>query len=127
VNGRVIMYADTVTDSMRACISETERRRAMQEAYNQEHGITPQSVVRHLDEVMSSVYERDYMTAPMLVRDGAEVFRSQAELDAHIGTLQQRMKAAAANLDFEKAAAIRDDIKRLRNADLGLPWPARRS
>jgi excinuclease ABC subunit B len=126
VNGLVIMYADRVTDSMRACISETERRRAMQEAYNVEHGITPQSVVRHLDEVMSSVYERDYMTAPMLVRDGAIVFRTQAELDAHLGGLQEKMKAAAANLDFEKAAAIRDDIKRLRTADLGLPWPARR-
>jgi excinuclease ABC subunit B len=126
VNGLVIMYADRVTDSMRACISETERRRAMQEAYNVEHGITPQSVVRHLDEVMSSVYERDYMTAPMLVRDGAIVFRTQAELDAHLSGLQEKMKAAATNLDFEKAAAIRDDIKRLRTADLGLPWPARR-
>ncbi|MGC4085370.1 MAG: helicase-related protein [Vicinamibacterales bacterium] len=126
VNGRVIMYADTHTDSMRACIGETERRRAMQQAYNEEHGITPQSVVRQLDDVMSSVYERDYMTAPMLVRDGAEVFRTQAELDAHVSRLQEKMKAAAANLDFEKAAALRDDIKRLRNADLGLPWPARR-
>src|SRR4051812_33656777 len=127
VHGRVIMYADKITDSMRACISETERRRAMQEAYNLEHGITPQSVVRQLDEVMSSVYERDYMTAPMLVRDGAIVFRTQAELDAHLAGLQEKMKAAAANLDFEKAATLRDDIKRLRSADLGLPWPARRS
>ena len=127
VNGRVIMYADTVTDSMRACIGETERRRALQHAYNVEHGITPQSVVRHLDDVMSSVYERDYMTAPLLVRDGAEVFRTQEELDAHIARLQEKMKAAAANLDFEKAASLRDDIKRLRSADLGLPWPARRS
>jgi excinuclease ABC subunit B len=127
VNGRVIMYADTVTDSMRACINETERRRALQEAYNAEHGITPQSVVRQIDDVMSSVYERDYMTAPMLVRDGAETFRTQADLDAHIAGLQEKMNAAAANLDFEKAAALRDDIKRLRNADLGLPWPARRN
>ncbi len=127
INGRVIMYADKVTDSMRACMGETERRRAIQEAYNVEHGITPQSVVRQLDDVMSSVYERDYMTAPMLVRDGAEVFRTQAELDAHLAGLQEKMKAAAANLDFEKAAALRDDIKRLRNADLGMPWPARRT
>jgi excinuclease ABC subunit B len=99
----------------------------MQEVYNTEHGITPQSVVRQLDDVMSSVYERDYMTAPMLVRDGAEVFRTQGELDAHLAGLQEKMKAAAANLDFEKAASLRDDIKRLRSADLGLPWPARRS
>ena len=127
VNGIVIMYADRVTDSMRACMDETERRRAIQDAYNVEHGITPQSVVRQLDDVMSSVYERDYMTAPMLVRDGAEVFRTQAELDAHLAGLQAKMKAAAVNLDFEKAAALRDDLKRLRNADLGLPWPARRT
>ncbi len=127
VNGQVIMYADTVTDSMRACMSETDRRRALQAAYNAEHGITPQSVVRQIDDVMSSVYERDYMSAPMLVRDGAQTFRSQADLDAHLASLQEKMKAAAANLDFEKAAALRDDIKRLRTADLGLPWPARRA
>jgi excinuclease ABC subunit B len=126
VNGRVIMYADTVTDSMRAAISETDRRRAIQEAYNAEHGITPQSIVKQIDDVMSSVYERDYMAPPMLVRDGAEVFRTQGELDAHLSALQEKMRAAAANLDFEKAAALRDDIKRLRAADLGLPWPARR-
>src|ERR671934_73354 len=64
VNGRVIMYADTVTDSMRTCIQETDRRRVLQEKYNLEHGITPQSIVKQIDEVMSSVYERDYMTPP---------------------------------------------------------------
>jgi excinuclease ABC subunit B len=122
VNGRVIMYADTITDSMRACISETERRRALQQAYNEEHGITPQSIVKQIDEVMSSVYERDYMT-PAAIRDGTERFKTQAELDAHIATLQAEMKAAATNLDFEKAAAIRDTIKRLRNPELGLAWP----
>jgi excinuclease ABC subunit B len=125
VNGRVIMYADTVTESMQAAISETARRRALQEAYNAEHGITPQSIVKQIDEVMSSVYERDYVTLPS--GDGAERFRTQAELDVHVSALQQQMKAAATNLDFEKAAAIRDEIKRLRNPDLGLPWPARRA
>ena len=88
-------------------------------------GITPQSIVKQIDEVMSSVYERDYMS-PMLVRDGAEVFRTQADLDKHLAGVQEKMRAAAANLDFEKAAALRDDIARLRNADLGLSWPARR-
>ena len=112
VNGRVIMYADMVTESMRLCISETERRRALQQAYNAEHGITPQSVVRQLDEVMSSVYERDYTGAPTLVRDGVEVFRTQEELDAHVAGLQEKMKAAAANLDFEKAASLRDERDR---------------
>ena len=126
VNGRVIMYADTVTDSMRSAIAETDRRRALQQAYNEEHGITPQSIVKQIDDVMSSVYERDYMT-PAIARETSERFRTQAELDAHIAALQAQMKAAAANLDFEKAASLRDDIKRLRSPELGLPWPARRA
>jgi excinuclease ABC subunit B len=75
---------------------------------------------------MSSVYERDYVT-PAVARDGSERFRTQAELDAYISQLQEQMRAAATNLDFEKAAALRDEIKRLRNPDLGLPWPSRRA
>src|SRR3954468_3186634 len=102
VNGRVIMYAETVTDSMRAAIGETDRRRKLQQAYNEAHGITPQSIVKQIDDVMSSVYERDYMTPPMVFRDGQETFRTQAELDAHLARLQEKMRAAAANLDFEK-------------------------
>ena len=126
VNGRVIMYADTVTASMRTAIDETGRRRTLQAQYNKDHGITPQSIVKQIDDVMSSVYERDYVTLPV-VRDGTERFRTQAELDAHIASLQAQMKAAAANLDFEKAASVRDEIKRLRNPELGLPRPARRA
>jgi len=126
VNGRVIMYAEEVTDSMRAAIGETERRRTVQEAYNTEHGITPQSIVRAIDEVMSSVYERDYVT-PTATLDGTERFHNQQQLDAHLAGLQEQMRAAAANLDFEKAASLRDQIKRLRNPELGLPWPARRA
>jgi excinuclease ABC subunit B len=126
VNGRVIMYADKVTDSMRTAMSETARRRARQEEYNREHGITPQSIVKQIDEVMSSVYERDYMT-PAVPRDGAKTFKTQAELDRYIGSLQDEMKAAAANLDFEKAATLRDDIKRLRNPELNQPRTARRA
>jgi excinuclease ABC subunit B len=126
VNGRVIMYADQMTDSMRAAISETERRRARQEEYNREHGITPQSIVKQIDEVMSSVYERDYMT-PAAPRDGTERFKTQAELDRYIASLQEEMKAAAANLDFEKAASLRDDIRRLRNPELNQPRTARRA
>jgi excinuclease ABC subunit B len=126
VNGRVIMYADTVTDSMRAAIAETERRRAVQQAYNDTHGITPQSIVRAIDDVMSSVYERDYVT-PAATVDGTERFHNQQQLDAHLAGLQAQMKSAAANLDFEKAASLRDQIKRLRNPELGLPWPARRA
>jgi len=126
VNGRVIMYADKMTDSMRGAIAETDRRRALQQAYNVEHGITPQSIVKQIDDVMASVYERDYVT-PAALRDGTERFRTQAELDAHIGQRQEDMRVAAANLDFEKAAAIRDEVKRLRSPELGLPRPARRA
>src|SRR6188472_3063413 len=111
VNGLAIMYADVMTQSMKMAISETNRRRAIQEAYNVEHGITPASIVKSIDEVMSSVYERDYVT---VAKDERDSFRTQAELDAHVADLRTQMKAAAANLEFEKAAALRDRIKQLR-------------
>ena len=117
VNGRVIMYADTITASMQSAIAETERRRALQAAYNVEHGITPESVVRAIDDVMSSVYERDYSSPPI---DERESFRTQAELDAEMTRLQREMKSAAANLDFERAASLRDRLKALRTRELGL-------
>jgi excinuclease ABC subunit B len=125
VNGRVIMYADRVTDSMRGAMGETERRRALQTVYNAEHGITPQSIVKQIDDVMSSVYERDYMT-PAVARETTPRFRTQAELDAYVLNLQEQMKAAAANLDFEKAAALRDQIKVLRDPQYGPPGLVRR-
>jgi len=118
VNGRVIMYAETMTESMKSAIAETERRRTLQAAYNEEHGITPESVVRAIEDVMSSVYERDYVTPP--AREAAQTFRTQAELDAEIVRLEHEMKSAAANLDFERAATIRDTLKSLRTRELGL-------
>jgi excinuclease ABC subunit B len=118
VNGRVIMYAETMTESMKSAIAETGRRRTLQAAYNEEHGITPESVVRAIEDVMSSVYERDYATPP--AREGAQMFRTQAELDAEIMRLEHEMKSAAANLDFERAATIRDTLKSLRTRELGL-------
>src|SRR5689334_4890893 len=117
VNGRVIMYADAMTDSMKSAINETERRRARQAAYNEEHGITPESVVRAIDDVMASVYEADYVTP---ARREREPFRTQAELDAEIARLEAEMKSAAANLDFERAATVRDQLKSLRTRELGL-------
>jgi excinuclease ABC subunit B len=118
VEGRVIMYADRATDSMKHAISETERRRALQSAYNTEHGITPASIVRDIEGVLSSVYERDYGPPPP--REERQPFRTQAELDAHIAKLEADMKSAAANLDFERAAALRDTLKGLRSLELGL-------
>jgi excinuclease ABC subunit B len=117
VNGRAIMYADTLTESMRLAIGETDRRRQIQEAYNREHGITPASIIKSIDEVMTSVYERDYVT---ISPEAADEFRTHGELEAHVAALQTQMKAAAANLEFEKAASIRDRIKQLRSRELGL-------
>ena len=113
------MYADVRTGSIEAAVAETERRRSLQEAYNQEHGITPASIVKDIDEVLSSVYERDYLSVPS-VGDAPEPFMTLAEIEARIQQLNRDMKAAAANLEFEKAAAIRDDIKRLRARTLGV-------
>jgi excinuclease ABC subunit B len=117
VNGRALMYADHITASMRHAIDETGRRRTIQEAYNQEHGITPASIVKSIDDVMSSIYERDYLT---VAKEPGDEFRTQAELDTYVARLQAQMKAAAANLEFEKAAGLRDRIKQLRSRELGL-------
>ncbi len=117
VNGRAIMYADKMTDSMRHAITETDRRRQIQEVYNTEHGITPASIVKSIDEVMTSIYERDYVTVGT---DDREPFRTHAELEAHVAELRMQMKASAANLEFEKAAKLRDRIKQLKTRELGL-------
>ena len=119
VHGRVIMYADTVTDSMRTAIDETERRRTIQQAYNEAHGITPTSIVKAIDKVLSSVYERDYVTVGDESEE-QESFRTQAELDARIKELQDQMRHAAAKLEFEFAAQLRDALKKLRTRELGL-------
>jgi excinuclease ABC subunit B len=118
VNGRVIMYADTVTESMRVALEETTRRRAIQEAYNQEHGITPASIVKAIDDVSLAVYNLDYAT-PSVMED-REAYLSQEEIDSRIEQLQAQMRQAAANLDFERAAALRDKIKALKGRELGL-------
>ena len=92
LNGRAILYADKMTDSMRYTISETERRRAIQEAYNAEHGITPTSIVKQIDEGMTSVYERDYSTVSLTPDRDAERFHSEAELRAEIGKVEAEMR-----------------------------------
>ena len=118
VNGRVIMYADTVTESMRVALEETTRRRALQEAYNAEHGITPATIVKAIDDVSLSVYGLDYAT-PVAMED-REAYLSPDELESRIEQLQGQMRQAAANLDFERAATLRDKIKALKGRELGL-------
>jgi excinuclease ABC subunit B len=118
IHGKAVLYADAMTDSMRRAIDETDRRRTLQRKYNEEHGITPASIVKAIDDVMSSVYERDYSAAPS-PRETRPAFRTQAELDAEIARVEQDMKAAAANLDFERAASLRDSLKSLRSRELG--------
>ena len=119
INGRVIMYADRVTNSMRAALAEMGRRRQLQEAYNLEHGITPASIVKDIDDVLSSVYERDYVTVS-LVKEPQETFRTRAELEARTAELETEMRQAAANLEFERAAQLRDRVKELRQRQLGV-------
>jgi excinuclease ABC subunit B len=114
VRGRAVLYADRVTNSMRQAIDETDRRRRVQEAYNEAHGITPASIVKHIDDAMLSVYQRDYLAVPS-TEQTRETFKSRADLDRKIAELERTMKAAAANLEFERAASVRDELRRLRD------------
>jgi excinuclease ABC subunit B len=113
VNGRVIMYADKVTKSMSKAIDETERRREKQSLYNEEHGITPESIVKGISDVLSSIYEKDYVTVPKLAPGEEEDLRED-QVEMLIKSMRKEMRSAAKNLDFEHAAQLRDDIKRLQ-------------
>ncbi len=117
VNGEVIMYADQVTASMAATLGETERRRELQRAYNDAHGITPESIKSSIRELLQTIYERDYYTVPV-EEPAAETFESPAALQSRILELEARMKEAAKRLDFEQAAELRDRLKSLRKQQL---------
>ena len=122
VDGRVILYADVMTRSLRFAIEETERRRNKQRDWNTAHGITPQSVRKQIGEVMNSVFEQDYVTVAPVKGTGISDFVGK-DLSASIADLEKRMRAAAADLEFETAARLRDEIKRLESLELGLPAP----
>jgi excinuclease ABC subunit B len=117
LNGRAILYADRMTDSMKRAIDETQRRRAIQTAYNEENGITPESIIRPLDMTLAGIVAADYADLTAGESEGMPEFRSQEEVDTHIANLESDMREAAKKFEFEKAAKLRDTIKELRTKE----------
>jgi excinuclease ABC subunit B len=117
LNGRAVLYADRMTDSMTKAMNETDRRRTIQEAYNVENGITPQSIVRPLDMSLVHVIEADYADFASTEADGIPEFTTQEQLDTFIAKLEVEMRETAKRFEFEKAAKLRDRIKELRTKE----------
>jgi excinuclease ABC subunit B len=115
-DGRVIMYADRITGSMERALAETDRRRAKQIAYNEEHGITPETIKKNVEDVLSGLYKGDVDMNRVTAKIDKPLHG--ANLEAHLDGLRIEMRKAAENLEFEEAARIRDEVKRLETVDL---------
>src|SRR5207247_5668892 len=120
VNGTVLMYADTVTGSMRKALDETNRRRAVQEEYNRVHGITPQTIQKAIAEPLAAVCEADYLTVSVAEEEDELAALAPAELAQRVSALRGEMREAANALEVERAAEIRDRIKTLEARVLGV-------
>lgn len=116
LDGRAVLYADRMTDSMKKAIDETDQRRAIQRAYNEEHGITPESIIRPLDMTLAGIIDADYINISANL-DGLPEFKSQQDLDAHIVKLENDMREAAKRFEFEIAAKLRDSIRDLKTKE----------
>ncbi|MFN4240872.1 MAG: excinuclease ABC subunit UvrB [Erythrobacter cryptus] len=125
VDGRVILYADTITGSIERALAETERRRAKQQAYNEEHGITPQTIRRDIHDIVAHTAAQDSVVVE--TGDAARNNLAGHNLRAYIEDLEKRMREAAANLEFEEAGRLRDEIRRLEASELGLPEGERKA
>ena len=119
VSGKVILYADTITESIRRAIDETNRRRKIQQEYNKRNRITPQSIKKHIDEVLTSVYERDYFDY-LRISEDKDIYLSPEKRKERMEELEKLMKQAVRNLEFEKAATLRDELKKLKKRELEL-------
>jgi excinuclease ABC subunit B len=119
VNGEVVLYADTMTDSMQRAISETNRRRAIQEGYNRKHGITPKSIKKNIMAALRTVYEQDYFTVPIAAEEAGE-YVSTVNIPRLVARLEKEMRQAAKELDFETAAELRDKIRSLRQKEMAV-------
>jgi excinuclease ABC subunit B len=114
LNGRVILYADVMTVSMRRAIDETNRRRTIQRAYNEAHGIVPQSIIKPIDATLVAIAEGDYVTVPLDLEEDMAVVAPE-QMEQYLADLEERMREAARKFDFKQAAAYRDRIKELRS------------